>query len=495
MTIINQIAAGRVAIEQSLSSGMSAREIVDAATSLAIHQAMEVGVSAGSDGEPILGSLPVGEMGRANPEAALQVAKNYDKILVDFAAQDIRNRPTSDDVYDTGIKRGSKVVISIQDNVEKKNKNGGGSVTWKSLARQELRSLAASNGVPVNLFFDKFSVSSLQEPDEERYQIKSTFGADFLYTFGRRPRLMTLTGQVLNGKVDVRFGGQQFSMDWKNAMQRKYDKYYRATECQKRQKKIVIYAQDTVYEGFLLNMQTFVGSESQSAAQVTITFMVARLEYLAQADENIPGAIRSNGGIVPNRTVPSDLFERISRGEAVKDEEVVPPPKVESYIEQDVDTTQFDKSRNDLLIQYSDELIDLIGATEPSDQAAIRSAIQSPTLGVTPKGFQVPELITRVAAVVAVDARFADAERQYLTNLGVALVARGRQPFGYRIEEIEALISIDSIDPASSDENRLLLEARDEYYASQEAAENFTSDITDVWVLARRDLFPDEEDE
>ncbi|NIX58066.1 MAG: hypothetical protein GWN14_19635, partial [candidate division Zixibacteria bacterium] len=97
-------------------------------------------------------------------------------------------------------------------------------------------------------------VMSITEPDEQRYQIHETFGADILQTFGRRPRILTISGQVVNGKLDVSVGGEIRSMDWKNAFQRFYENHYSAHACTKKIKKVRIFSQDTVYDGYMLNM-------------------------------------------------------------------------------------------------------------------------------------------------------------------------------------------------------------------------------------------------
>lgn len=237
---------------------------------------------------------------------AVQQAKTYERLLFESQFEDVRFEPTADDVLDGGIKEGARLTIRIVPE-EQSSAN-----TWHQLARTWLNQ--TKGGRPTNVTFDKFSVQSVNEPDQERYQISQTFGGDFLYAFGRQPRTMMLTGQVLNGKVNARFRTDDDtyatrSMDWKNALQRRYDRYFRATRCLRNKQKIMIYTQDTLYEGYLLNMQTFTQAETQAASQVTLSFIIKNREFLRQNDDAIPGFLNEEGRIVGDKTLPKQFLD------------------------------------------------------------------------------------------------------------------------------------------------------------------------------------------
>jgi hypothetical protein len=273
---------------------------VPATTSLAAHQAMIDGMRPGET-RINLKNTPVfsGRSGYVNLFSTLRMAKTYAQLVLQSQFQDLRFHDVADDVFDGGIKRGSRVLIRI---VPARRAASG---SWYEVARNWVDS---TGGVPENLIFDKFSVATFVEPDEERYQIFQTFGADFIYGFGRRPRIFMLTGQILNGKMEVRVHGDLRSMDWKNAFQRRYEQHYRLSQCIKYRKKIMIYCQDAVYTGYLLNMQSFTAAETQSITQVTISFVLEDKDWPRNSDNNIPGFLSEGGSIVTNKTVPRDIF-------------------------------------------------------------------------------------------------------------------------------------------------------------------------------------------
>ncbi len=251
------------------------------ATALAAHQAMNNGFSPGIERiETHLYRPEFSSKGIVSVAQSLKVNKTYRQLLVEEQLQDVRYKPTADDVVDGGIKNGSKVIIKIVPENEDSHESWGGLVQAR---------LQENRGVPKNLTFDKFSVLSITEPDEQRYQIHETFGADILQGFGHRPRILTLTGQVVNGKLDVSVGGVVRSMDWKNAFQRYYEQHYSAHACIRRRKKVRIFSQDTVYDGYMLNMVSATTAMDQGLSQVTITFLMAKRNFPRENDHLIPG--------------------------------------------------------------------------------------------------------------------------------------------------------------------------------------------------------------
>lgn len=288
------------------------------------HQAMKDGFNVGGDNVKSLERIPRNASGTLDAARSLQLARDYKKILqkaiIDQQFEDVRYRPTSDDVFDGGMKKGSKVVIRV---VEEDATFSSGS--WDEVVRKNIE---GTTGRPLSVTFDKFSVNSITEPDQERQQIIQTFGADLIYGFGRRPRRMRLTGQVLNGKMSVHINGSVKSMDWKNALLRKYADQYRLTACMRNKKRIMLYAQDTVYIGYLLDMQSFTSAATQSASNVTLTFVVAERSFPEENDEKIPGVVDNDGFVVTDKTVPEEMF---------------PSSAVEHYFKEDL-STELDNS-------------------------------------------------------------------------------------------------------------------------------------------------------
>lgn len=212
-----------------------------------------------------------------------------------FAPPELKE--TADYVLSGGMKSGTRCIIRITP--------AGSRNSARSIRELFSRDIYARS--PGSLVFDKFSVESVNEPDEERYQIVETMSADFLYAFGRRPRIIMMTGTVLNGDYEVVVNNRSFSMDWKNAFQRVYEKQYRATNLLRNGNTMLVSLQDTIYEGYCLNLVSNTAAHNQALSQVTITFVLKRRVYAGQNDDRMPG-VSNNGLVVPSKRTPEDLF-------------------------------------------------------------------------------------------------------------------------------------------------------------------------------------------
>lgn len=234
--------------------------------------------------------------GGINVNKSLELAQTYKQILVNSQKTPIGLRPTADDVVDGGIKNGSKVVLQIVSESERVG-------TWDEQVKSNIRTRAIEG-----VTFDKFSVASFVESEDERYQIHETFGADIIQSFGRRPRFLTIAGVVVNGRMDVRFGSETRSMDWKNAFQRQYEKNFSLKACLNNRKKVRIYFQDTVYDGYLLQMTAATDAENQGISQVTVRVVVQKRYFPRDNDDQIPGTFRGNGFRLTGADVPQEFF-------------------------------------------------------------------------------------------------------------------------------------------------------------------------------------------
>ena len=287
---------------------------VNVSSAISLHKMMETSVRGSPEGtdreEPL-----VNEQGTLRLSEAFEQVDRTSELIFESQFEDLRFGDTADDVFDGGIKKGSNLLIRVVP------ENQDLDDSWHRVARTWINQ---TEGLPTNLTFDKFSVQSINEPDQERYQIVQTFGGDFVYGFGRQPRIMMLTGNVLNGKMKVRVGeGETRSMDWKNALQRNYDDHYRLTRCIHNRQKILIYAEHTIYAGYLLNMQTFTSAETQSMSQVTMSFIIQKKHFARNNDDEIPGRLNEAGRTVSDKTVPEEYLKDAKKEDYIE-EHLVP---------------------------------------------------------------------------------------------------------------------------------------------------------------------------
>lgn len=332
-------------IEEDDTDAMGSSGWVGVATLIAAHQAIKDAMK--SKVRPqVLTRPPLTQVGTINVAKSIQITKGYSDILTQDQTVDARFRPTADDVVDGGMKRGSKIVMQVVP-------EGSRYKSWD----EKVQGILLKEGF--SLTFDKFSVLSVTEPDSERYTIHETYGGDFIQTFGSRPRIYSISGQVLNGRLDVRRAGETRSMDWKNAFQRYYEDHFSAHACVRNRNKVRIFFQDTVLEGYALAFVAVTSAEMQSISQVTVTFVVSDRRWPRQNDQQIPGYFNQNGFRIGGAVVPKEYF---------------PQARLELYFQNDP-ANVISKQRSNLLAQINNltaEISKLDGKI-PSDVLKKRS--------------------------------------------------------------------------------------------------------------------------
>lgn len=218
--------------------------------------------------------------------------------------------PTADLIRRSGFKTGSKLLIKVDPTRKTTN---------------------ASEYIP-QLVLDTFSLQSVAEPDQERYQLQETFEEEVLFLFGRQPRVWTLQGVVMNGKraapqsediagtegpltaeqqaaEDLRLSRD---MDYANRLLQDWDDYYRGSKAIENRARTYISYEDSVIEGTLLALTVVRNSQIPSAINATMTFVVHQRTFLGQetrrglAAENIADIIDKNSE-GQNKVDPSDI--------------------------------------------------------------------------------------------------------------------------------------------------------------------------------------------
>jgi len=222
------------------------------------------------------------------------------------------------------------------------------------------------------LVFDLFSLTSVAETSEEKYQILETFGSDIIYFFGRRPRIWAYQGNILNGPIfrmlepqatrqkaihtakrdraknlvslytqailgrGSNLSNQQIALlvqqldldpnaaaqevitaanaiivaenaaairqeqhrqtvglDWKNQFQSIYESHYRGTRCVENRSRIYISYENTIVEGFLLNLQVSFAVPLPSLANVAFSMLITGISRIdgALGGDRIPSIL------------------------------------------------------------------------------------------------------------------------------------------------------------------------------------------------------------
>jgi hypothetical protein len=108
------------------------------------------------------------------------------------------------------------------------------------------------DGIGLSTHYYNFMIQSVQDQRAEKSQIVETFGEDYIYFFGERPRFLNVTGVVVNSK----------DFNWKNEFWSNYESRLRGTRLVEQNARLYFYFDDVVVEGFMMGAGATYTSDS-----------------------------------------------------------------------------------------------------------------------------------------------------------------------------------------------------------------------------------------
>jgi hypothetical protein len=196
-------------------------------------------------------------------------------------ALEIANQPkpieavsTADLIRHTSFKKNSKCIIRI--------------VPSGTLGKVRDASGVERSAKDAALFFDRFSLQSTVEEDNERFQLFEGLEGETLFLFNRRPRIWTFPGVVLNGTrptvppafdqpgneiLKQRFI-ERLNMDFADELIRKYEQFYRGTQAIKLRMRCYISYENVIIECTLVGMTASRNAQIPGAVNVSLTVVV-----------------------------------------------------------------------------------------------------------------------------------------------------------------------------------------------------------------------------
>ncbi len=133
--------------------------------------------------------------------------------------------------------------------------------------------------------YSDFILQSVEETREEKQQIIETFGDTFVYFFGERPRIITLTGLLMN----------TYDFNWRSQFWKNYDLYMRGTKLVEANARAYLSYDTRVLEGYPLSASATDNSEMPYAIPFTMTMLLTNYyDY-------------SNIGTTRTRNQPADI--------------------------------------------------------------------------------------------------------------------------------------------------------------------------------------------
>lgn len=293
--------------------------------------------------------------------------------------------PTAEYVTTTSFKVDQKLVVRV--------------VPGAMSPKRSQKSSVADDNDPA-MIWERFSLQAVAEDDQERYQLHETFEGEVLYLFGRRPRIWTFQGIVLNGRraptldddsyrrmaarrlgttedrvsasqLDAERGlfARRRNMDFANELLRRYEKYYRGTRAVERWSRTYLAYDDVLIEGTLLGMVASRNSQIPGAVNVSFTIVVhARTFY-------------GDGLDLDEKETLASLLKRQEQsilGQKVLASAVVPPaPGVDQLRTRLADGEEEFKASQARLTALEDERKNVDTALSSSTDTAKRQALES----------------------------------------------------------------------------------------------------------------------
>lgn len=221
--------------------------------------------------------------------------------------------PTADYVIRNSFKIGTKLLIKIEPTAKNTN-------------------------LIEPMVFDKFSLQAISESDSERYQLTETFEDEVLYLFGRRPRVWTMQGIVINGRrsdmptdedlalfvpgdrADVIDYARQRNMDWANQLLMDWDSHYRGSKAIEAGARTYLAYDDSVIEATLLELVMTRNAQMPTAVNSTLTFVVHQRAFMGQSTDSTD--LASLRDLISKTNTAGSFLERIKPSELSSDIEL-----------------------------------------------------------------------------------------------------------------------------------------------------------------------------
>lgn len=112
-----------------------------------------------------------------------------------------------------------------------------------------------------------FIINSVQEQRAEKQQIILTFGEPYIFFFGEQPRIITVSGVLLNTE----------DFNWRAEWWENYDRYLRGTQCVRMKTRVYLSWDDIVVEGYIF--QASAAEEATEQNYVRFQFQMFLTNY------------------------------------------------------------------------------------------------------------------------------------------------------------------------------------------------------------------------
>ncbi|MGA1353402.1 MAG: hypothetical protein ACO32I_01255 [Candidatus Limnocylindrus sp.] len=142
-------------------------------------------------------------------------------------------------------------------------------ITVRSASGKPL-DLLNSGGLLQDSFTSSFIVQSVSESREEKQQMVPTFGDDYAYYFGQRPRMLTVSALLPHAE----------NFQWQQEFWTNYDKLFRGTQLVSKDARVYFHVDRQVFEGYILTANTSLSADNPHIIPLQFTMHVTASSYI-----------------------------------------------------------------------------------------------------------------------------------------------------------------------------------------------------------------------
>lgn len=141
-------------------------------------------------------------------------------------------------------------------------------------------------GASANAYYTDFSIFQLQESREERMQVIETFGENFVFFFGERPRFLSMGGILANTR----------DFPWRSIWWENYDKYLRGTKCVENRARVYLAWDDVLVEGYIVSSSATDSSSDPNQIPFNFTMLLTKHTSLTATNMEVVNKVNALSG-------------------------------------------------------------------------------------------------------------------------------------------------------------------------------------------------------
>jgi len=127
--------------------------------------------------------------------------------------------------------------------------------------------------------YTNFFVQQISEERHEKQQVVDTFGDSFIFFFGEAPRMLRVSGLLLNTA----------DFNWRNEWWANYERYFRGTKLVELGARLYLIYDDRIIEGYMTGAQANDNSQQKEVIQFSFSmFVTGSTDISALGDPRFP---------------------------------------------------------------------------------------------------------------------------------------------------------------------------------------------------------------